>query len=369
MQERSVRGVAGAGRLFWCDLARVTAAGLVVLIHVSAKWFENFGRINTFDWQVANALDSLARMGVPWFFMLSGYLLLGRKPVTFSSYLRRRFARILGPFLFFSALGALVAHAIGPAPASWNPLVDPTYYHLWFFYPLILLYFFAFFVTPVLTNPWIAIGVCYALVAVTGGGLVNLGIGGLGVGTEHTFAYFLYGLIGHYAGRLPADRRTGRIGCLALVGAVIALAVVTSDLSKATGHGNEQLYAYVSVPVATASVAGFIWIRTLGIRMERAVPQSARSFVALGAGYSLAVYGLHAFILALIWRACGGTFLRMGALSGIPTLVAVVGVLSIAAAAAIAWIDKRGLLLGIESSASRALSPRPLLAAAPSRAG
>ncbi len=338
-----------------------------MLIHVSAKWFENFGRIDAFDWQVANALDSSARMGVPWFFMLSGFLLLGRKPATFADYMRRRFARILGPFLFFSALGAVVAFAIGPAPASWNPLVDPTYYHLWFFYPLILLYFFAYFVTPALANPWVAIGVCYALVAIAGGGLVNLGIGGLGVGAEHTFAYFLYGLIGHYAGRLPADRRTGWIGWVALAGAVIALAMITSNLSKATGHGNERLYAYVSIPVATASVAGFIWIRTLGIRMERTVPRFARSFVALGSGYSLAVYGLHAFILALIWSACGGAFLRMGALSGIPVLVVTVGLLSIAAAAAIAWIDKRGLLLGIDSSVRGAVSPRLLPAPARSR--
>src|SRR5438128_7594545 len=115
-------------RLVWCDFARVVAALLVVLIHVTAKWFENYGRIPNFDWQVANILDSAARQSVPWFFMLSGFLLFERKPASFAAYMRRRFARVLGPFLLFSAVGAIAAQTIGPKPASWNVLLDPTYY-------------------------------------------------------------------------------------------------------------------------------------------------------------------------------------------------------------------------------------------------
>src|SRR3990167_10274679 len=63
-------GRAGPERLLWCDLARAIAAALVVLIHVAAKWFENYGHISAFDWQIANILDSAARLSVPWFFML-----------------------------------------------------------------------------------------------------------------------------------------------------------------------------------------------------------------------------------------------------------------------------------------------------------
>ena len=75
-----VNGRAGPERLLWCDLARAIAAALVVLIHVAAKWFENYGRISAVDWQTANILDSAARLSVPWFFMLSGFLLFQRKP-------------------------------------------------------------------------------------------------------------------------------------------------------------------------------------------------------------------------------------------------------------------------------------------------
>jgi len=145
------------------------------------------------------------------------------------------------------------------------------------------------------------------------------------------------------------------------------------EVSDVAGVSKPMIYAYLGSKedlfgqCIRREATRLLEAVTLGIRMERAVPRSARSFVALGSGYSLAVYGLHAFILAVIWSACGGAFLRMGALPGIPVLVATVGLLSIAAAAAIAWIDKRGLLLGIESSIGRAVAPRLLPAPARSR--
>jgi len=333
-------------RLLWCDLARAIAAALVVLLHVAAKWFENYGRISGLDWQIANVLDSATRLSVPWFFMLSGFLLFRRKPEKFADYIRRRFTRVLGPFLVFSVLGIVAASTIGPRPASWNVLVNPTYYHLWFFYPLLIFYFLAYFITPAPANPWLALGVCYVLIAIAGGGLEILGIGGLGVGSERNFAYVLYGLAGHYAGRVRADRRIGWICLLVLVSAIAALALVTSDLSRASGFGNEAHFAYVSVPVATASLAGFIWIRTLGLHLESVLPPAASAIIGWISSYSLAIYGFHAFILAIAWNAAGQTLLQLGALPGIWLLVAGVGVLSIGAARAVAVVDRRGVLLG-----------------------
>jgi surface polysaccharide O-acyltransferase-like enzyme len=333
-------------RLLWCDLARVLAATLVLLIHVSAKWFENYGRIPAFDWQLANILDSAARLSVPWFFMLSGFLLFERKPARFADYMRRRLTRVLGPFLLFSVIGVLVASTIGPKPPSWNVLLDPAYYHLWFFQPLLVFYLIAYFITPAKTNPWLAIGMCYALIAVTGGSLANLQISGLAVRSEQTFAYVLYGLAGHYAAQVPLRRWTGPACLVVLVVSVALLALGTNSLSGSTGFGNEWLFTYVSLPVATAAIAGFIWIRSLGLALSGSMPPALESVLTWLSGYSLAVYGLHAFILAVIWNAAGSNLLKLGAPVGIPLLVACIGALSMIAALIGSAIDRRGLLLG-----------------------
>ena len=334
-------------RMLWCDFARVAAALMVVLIHVSAKWFENYGRIPNLDWQLANILDSAAREAVPWFFMLSGLLLLQRKPASFATYIRRRFLRVMGPFVLFSALGALAAVTIGPRPASWNVLLDPTYYHLWFFYPLLVFYLLAYFIVPPATNPWLALGVCYVVIAVDGGGLARLGFRGFSIGSESTFAYLLYGVAGHYAGRVPIRRWTGPL-CLALfVASVAALAVLTSRLSHATGFGNESQFAYTTLPVATAAFAGFIGLRCLEPWLERAMGPISRSLVLWLSGFSLAIYGLHAFVLQAIWKEADGQFLGLRAASGLPLLVLIVLALSLAVAVPAAALDRRGLLLGV----------------------
>ena len=333
-------------RLLWCDLARVLAATLVVLIHVSAKWFENYGRIPTFDWQVANILDSAARLSVPWFFMLSGFLLFERKPASFIAYMRRRLTRVLGPFLLFSVIGVLVASTIGPKPPSWNVLLDPTYYHLWFFQPLLVFYLIAYFITPTKTNPWLGIGMCYVLIAVTGGSLANLQVSGLAVRSEQTFAYVLYGLAGHYAAHVQLRKWTGPACLLVLVASIAVLALSTNSLSGTSGFGNEALFAYVSLPVATAAIAGFIWVRSLGQRLAGSMPPTVEATVTWLSGYSLAVYGLHAFILAVIWNAAGSSLLKLGAPVGIPLLLASIGTLSVIAALAGSAIDRRGILLG-----------------------
>jgi surface polysaccharide O-acyltransferase-like enzyme len=340
-------------RLLWCDLARVVAATLVVLIHVSAKWFENYGRIPAFDWQVANILDSAARLSVPWFFMLSGFLLFERKPETFAGYMRRRMTRVLGPFLLFSAIGVLFASTMGPKPASWNILLDPPYYHLWFFQPLLVLYLIAYFVTPVKANPWLGVGICYALIAVTGGSLANLEVSGLAVRSEQTFAYVLYGLAGHYVARVSLRRWTGQACLGVLMIAVAALAFATSSLSGASGFGNEALYSYVSLPVATAAIAGFVWVRSLGLRLGCRVSPATESVVTWLSGYSLAVYGLHAFLLAAVWNVAGASLLKLGALAGIPLLLAGIGALSVMVAMAAGAIDRKGLLLGTPRSSAR----------------
>lgn len=341
-------------RLPWCDLARAAAALLVVLLHVAAKWFENYGRIPSFDWQVANSFDAAARHSVPWFFMLSGFLLLDREQPSFSAYLHRRLSRIFVPFLFLSIAGAAMALTVGPWPPSWNVLLTPTYYHLWFFYPLLLFYLAAFFVTPARINPWLGLAVCYVLIALAGGGVASFGVDGQAVRSEHLFAYLLYGIAGYYIGRIPLRRWTGTFGFVVLIAAILALAVGTAHLSRSTGQANEMLFGYVSLPVAAAAFAGLLWLRSLAPALERA-PAAVTAAMGWLSGYSLALYGLHAFVLEAIWRVAGRSLIKLGAVVAIPSLVGLITLLSLGLAVMVATFDRRGILLGTPPGPSRAL--------------
>ena len=62
----------------WADACRLIAMFGVILIHTAAPVFYDYRSISLDAFLTANAIDSLARVSVPLFAMLSGALLLGR---------------------------------------------------------------------------------------------------------------------------------------------------------------------------------------------------------------------------------------------------------------------------------------------------
>ena len=95
-------------RILYLDEVRSLAIILVVLGHL-IRWFSK----DFFTWQVASAVFSLTRIGVPLFFTVSGALLLTRKH-DIKAFLEKRFKRVVLPFSFwiivYLILGVLLWH-------------------------------------------------------------------------------------------------------------------------------------------------------------------------------------------------------------------------------------------------------------------
>ncbi len=88
---------------FGISFLRILATFSVIVIHVSGPMVVKFGEISFFDWNVANFFDSISRYSVPMFFMISGTLLLA-KDYELKNFLKRRFGKILPPFLIWSLI-------------------------------------------------------------------------------------------------------------------------------------------------------------------------------------------------------------------------------------------------------------------------
>ena len=63
----------------WMDICRLIAIFGVILIHISAPVFYDYRTISIDSFLIGNGIDSLARVSVPLFIMLSGALLLGKR--------------------------------------------------------------------------------------------------------------------------------------------------------------------------------------------------------------------------------------------------------------------------------------------------
>lgn len=140
--------VINSKRIFWADACRVLAILGVVLIHSCGAVFYNYGKIPNNYWLSANLLDSLARVAVPLFVMISGALLMKSGDMYSVNFkvIGRRIVRVLVPLIVWSMVYLWWVDFNTPNktinPVEWLQkfLSQPVMYHLWFVYMIIGLY-------------------------------------------------------------------------------------------------------------------------------------------------------------------------------------------------------------------------------------
>ncbi|TWT27703.1 acyltransferase [Planomicrobium sp. CPCC 101110] len=146
-----------AKRYDYMDWLRVLSIFAVVGIHVISR-VVNHTPPTEWQWQYAHALGSTLRWCVPVFFMLSGALLLTRKPdEPVWSFLKKRLAKAFVPLIFWSAV--YIAYRIFQQDRSytvWEAVQlffgEDIYFHLWFLYTIIGLYLMAPFLRILVHN-------------------------------------------------------------------------------------------------------------------------------------------------------------------------------------------------------------------------
>ena len=156
-------------RIAFIDWLRVVACLLVMLVHSSENFYgaDSSGLAGNVSF-LANEANRfwvafydgfLSRTAVPLFIIISSFLLVPLKPgQTMSSFYKRRFGRILPPFISFLLLYTFL-HLLWGGMTWEQSLADlkllPFNFpsmagHLWFMYPLISLYI----IIPVV-SPWL----------------------------------------------------------------------------------------------------------------------------------------------------------------------------------------------------------------------
>jgi surface polysaccharide O-acyltransferase-like enzyme len=134
------------------DLIRTIAIVGVILLHAARDLtIQQMGQFEIVRWVTVDIYQSLGRVGVPLFVMLTGALLLQpSKNESISGFFKKRWARIGLPFIFWGAVYFaydffVLNHAI-TANAIVQGILTGPYYHFWYLYMLMGLYL----LTPIL---------------------------------------------------------------------------------------------------------------------------------------------------------------------------------------------------------------------------
>ena len=138
--------------LAYVRVIRAFAMLIIVTQHLSFPLIYQYNNLGYSDWWIGNAFYMWGKAGSPLFVMVSGLLLLApRKDEPISVFFRKRFLKVLWPFLAWSLIYLLWriygrGESFTPREIAVMFIQGPVYYHLWFIQMILGLYL----ATPIL---------------------------------------------------------------------------------------------------------------------------------------------------------------------------------------------------------------------------
>jgi surface polysaccharide O-acyltransferase-like enzyme len=300
----------------WLDTLRALAILGVIIIHISSPLVNmTYGR-NMPYWWIGNVVDSAVRFAVPLFLMLSGATLLG-KEYKLGEFYKRRFTRVLIPFLFWILVYWIYRwmvllpkqqphefHAI----LQWGVnlfLKEGVSKHFWYVYMILFIYLFVPFLgkglrkltMPAISNlllVWVVIVFAckslplnmYSWSGEYGGKLLG---------------YFLqsgYLVLGYYLIRLPVYPTRIRYSAAAIFTvSILVSAVCTYFFSRSIHKLDLSMYGYLSINTIIQSMAIFMWMKGSNIRNEH-----FNRFFATVSNYSYGIYLVHILVIGIFFQ-------------------------------------------------------------------
>ena len=293
--------------LDWINNLRVLAMFFVVIIHTSSPLIMGYGHVPLSDWIWGDFYNGLARFGVPVFVMITGALLLPRE-YELGDFFKRRLGRIIPPFIFWSLV--YVAYAwynedITFTPDIWadtkivlHQLKFGAYYHLWYVYMLIGLYF----VIPVLSKfvrnasekeivyfliVWLAVMFLAQPYLSRFSPVVDM---------RYFAGYIGYLVLGHYLAVKEFSPKFTRGWLLLIFMLTLALIVSGTYWSCLQKTGLTLFYEPLGPPIVLLSSSVFLLVRFTVIKW----PARLKKVRDLICAYTFGIYLAHALILDIL---------------------------------------------------------------------
>lgn len=286
------------------------------MIHVSATYVVR--DIGSFNFWIGNILDSIARIGVPIFVMISGKLMLDEDYEFSKKKLIEHISKMIIFFLFWSGVYCLIFNVAYPIIKHKDINIMYVigefikgYYHLWFVYLIIGLYlivpllrlwvknenkrYIEYFIILSIIFTYIipqiiAIGSNYSMFFAYLNDIIEKNLQ-----LKYVGGYTTYFILGWYIHNYDIKHKK-IIYFLGTLGLIVSI-IGTYILSASTGKV-QQMYENLSINVLFQSVAIFIFIKERFINKNdinnKLVMNIARN--------SLVIYAIHVLIITIIYN-------------------------------------------------------------------
>jgi surface polysaccharide O-acyltransferase-like enzyme len=294
------------------DIARVVATLTVVMIHCSAIFAENYKQY-TSEFIFGNLFDSISRIGVPLFLMISGSLFLDEhREVTLKGIFLKNIKSIAIITIIWTIIYSSVYNVIYPLLTSetinakrfLDDIVNGPY-HMWYLYMIIGLYIITPFLKKFVCKEnkgmilfFIIISLCVQFIKPVINAICKLGLNLSFINTwlnkfhlDFFGGYITYFLVGWYIVHIGIKQKWIRyiiysLGAISLL-SIFFYVYFTCDYNNA--------YSNIGLPVFIYSVSVFLALNNIRFNFKEKTAKKLMNLSKLTFG----VYIIHVMVLSI----------------------------------------------------------------------
>lgn len=312
-------------RQLWADLIRVLAICMVIIIHVTAPVILNFSDYSAVEWNFANLLNSVSRMSIALFLMISGAFILQKKePLT--TFIKKRVSRIVIPWFMWGSIQLLYNYDFSISKIISDNIASKllaTYFGGFWFMPMIL---GVYMLTPIIKpfvqqatkREWLYV-FCLWFIFVPIFTSINLELEkNISVQLPVWIEYIGYYLFGYYAvHKLKLSKKIQKELGLVAGMSVVLIALNAWYQSNTRGAFFSPAYEYTNILVTISSITSFIWLKFYLSQkhIQKKLSKSSKKITLLSL-HSFGVFLSHSLLLEII--SVGAFGIKFSALSTTP---------------------------------------------------
>ncbi len=303
-----------SNRIVWIDLIKVFAMLGVVFLHSAAPILYQIGKIDFSYWMIGNIYDSMVRMAVPLFFMVSGVLFLNyKKEEALSVFFKKRFLKVVIPLIVWSFIYILfkkyVLHQnIDVIKHMIYSLNRPEYFHLWFLYVILGIYL----VLPILkvfTKFASKSILIYFLILWTLNVSIIPFINYFTRWDIHSYmpmmsGYIGYLVLGYQLSKINITKKLFYTALLFVIVGTMITVLGTWYLSEKAGKFVEFFYGYFSISTFIQAVSYFVVLKYIGenILSDQRYAKLSKMIASVSIA-SLGIYLIHPIYLFFLEKS------------------------------------------------------------------
>lgn len=293
-------------RVIYFDVLNILAALAVVFLHANSM-VHSFS--DTVAWRQALSVEVLCYWAVPIFFMLSGANLMNyRERYTTGEFFKKRFIRILIPFILWTFIYA-VAHKVNPLEIGFREFINRCFNTqimttFWFFIPMLAIYLAMPVISLLKENKeilWYMVGLSFVLSS-----FLPQIFRYIGLAWNYSFSpltvggFLIYTILGYLLAGSEFTRYKRMIIYALGLFAVLLRYFATIHLSVRDGVLNNTFFDYLQYHSVFLAVAVFVFFKNSHVIAYMATKPRLVGFLKNLSGLSFGIYLIHYLVIYVL---------------------------------------------------------------------